>query len=68
MTVLRYNGFEGTFAFDPDAGLFHGEVTTPRDVVTFQARTLDELAIAFTESVDDYREFCAVDRGTPQPR
>ena len=67
MTVLRYSGFEGKFSFDPDAEIFHGEVMTLRDVVTFHARTLDELTIAFAESVDDYLEFCAANRGTSPP-
>jgi predicted HicB family RNase H-like nuclease len=68
MTVLRYRGFEGTFAFDPDAELFHGDVNKIRDAVTFQARTLRELPPAFAESVDDYLEFCAVDSRPSQPR
>jgi predicted HicB family RNase H-like nuclease len=36
----------------------HGEVINIKDVITFQAKSVDELA-AFKDSTDDYLEFCA---------
>jgi predicted HicB family RNase H-like nuclease len=44
--------------FDDERGLFHGEVSGIRDVVTFQGRSVKELHAAFENSVDDYLVFC----------
>jgi hypothetical protein len=55
---MTYKGYLGRFEFDSEAGIFHGEVSGLRDVVTFQGRTLTELENAFHESVDDYLDFC----------
>ncbi len=57
--MLEYKGYTGQVEFDSDAGLFHGEVLDTRDVITFQGKTVDEIATAFRESVDDYLEFCS---------
>jgi predicted HicB family RNase H-like nuclease len=37
----------------------HGEVINLRDVVTFEGETVEEVQLAFRESVEDYLEFCA---------
>ena len=44
--------------FDNDANIFHGEVINIKDVITFEGTSVEELQIAFKESVDDYLEFC----------
>ena len=49
-------------AYSAEANILHGEVLGIRDVVTFQARSVDEVERAFHESVDDYLVFCR-DRG-----
>lgn len=61
-----YKGYTATVKYDEDALLFHGEVSGIRDVVTFQARTAEELKSAFRESVDDYLALCAEDSVEPQ--
>ncbi len=61
-----YRGYSATVSFDEDALLFHGEVLGIRDVITFQARTAEELPKAFHESVDDYLEWCAKDGAEPE--
>lgn len=57
--MMNHKGYGCSIRFDDEADIFHGEVIGLRDVVTFQGRTVDELKSAFTESVDDYLEFCA---------
>lgn len=57
--MLEYKGYTGRVEFDDEAQLLHGQVVGLRDVVTFQARSVDELGEAFKDSVDDYLEFCA---------
>lgn len=61
-----YKGYSATVSFDEDALLFHGEVLGIRDVITFQARTAEELLKAFHESVDDYLAWCAEDGAAPE--
>lgn len=59
MSILTYKGYQGSFEYDPDADIFHGDVLHINDVVTFQGRSIDELKQALAESVDVYLEYCA---------
>lgn len=64
---MNYSGFSARIERDTDASLYHGEVAVIRDVVTFQATTLEELEVAFRDSVDDYLAFCAGRGEEPNP-
>ena len=57
--MLDYKGYRGRVEFDSEAKIFHGEVVGTRDVITFQGTSVQELEVAFRDSVDDYLEFCA---------
>jgi predicted HicB family RNase H-like nuclease len=57
--MMTYKGYIATVEYDDGAGIFHGEVVNLRDVITFQGTSVEELRQAFTDSVDDYLEFCA---------
>jgi predicted HicB family RNase H-like nuclease len=57
--MLNYKGYVGHVEFDDEAEIFHGEVINTRDVITFQGLTVAEIKQAFTESVDDYLDYCA---------
>jgi predicted HicB family RNase H-like nuclease len=65
--VKPYKGYTGTVEFDEEDRVFHGRVVGVRDVVTFEARTADELVAAFRDSVDDYLAFHE-ERGTAPDR
>lgn len=56
--MMEYKGYLGKVVFDPQAGLFHGEVINTRDIITFQGESVSELNTAFRESVNDYLAFC----------
>lgn len=56
--MMEYRGYHGKVEYDPEANILHGEVIGIRDVITFQARSVDEIEQAFHDSVDDYLEFC----------
>lgn len=43
MNRLNYKCYQGRFAYDSDAYIFHGAVLYLNDVVTFQRRFIDEL-------------------------
>ncbi len=66
MNILSYKGYQGKFAYDPEADLFHGDVLHITDVITFQGRSLDELKAALAESVEVYLEYCARKGKAPQ--
>lgn len=59
MSILTYKGYQGSFEYDPDADIFHGDVLHINDVVTFQGRSIDELKAALAESIEVYLEYCA---------
>ena len=59
MSIRTYKGYTGSFDYDQDADIFHGEVQDISDVITFQGRSIDELKQALADSVDDYLDFCA---------
>ncbi len=56
--MMEYKGYLGKAEYDSEANLLHGEVLGIRDVITFQARSVDELSVTFRASVDDYLAFC----------
>src|SRR5205807_5512603 len=65
--MFEYKGYTGAVTtVDKDAGLFHGQVLGIQDVVTFEAKGVPELVKAFRDSVDDYLEFCAERKESPE--
>jgi predicted HicB family RNase H-like nuclease/uncharacterized protein (DUF433 family) len=62
---MEYKGYIARIDYDDEAGMFHGEVVTLRDVVTFAGESVAELRRAFQESVDDYLAFCAARNEAP---
>jgi predicted HicB family RNase H-like nuclease len=57
--MMEYKGYIANAEFDDGARIFHGDVVNLRDVITFEADTVDDLLQAFHDSVDDYLDFCA---------
>ena len=53
-----YKGYTATVEFDCDERVLHGRVDTIRDVVTFQASSVDDVQPALIEAVDDYLALC----------
>lgn len=66
MSILTYKGYQGSFEYDPDADIFHGDVLHINDVVTFQGRSIDELKAALAESIEVYLEYCERKGRAPQ--
>ena len=56
--MMKYKGYVGRVVYDPEANILHGEVVGIRDVVTFQAKSVEQVEQAFKDSVDDYLAFC----------
>jgi predicted HicB family RNase H-like nuclease len=64
---FEYRGYTATIEYDPSNDHLHGRVDDISDVITFEARSLDELQSEFRESVDWYIELCER-RGTEPER
>jgi predicted HicB family RNase H-like nuclease len=64
--MMEYKGYVGKVEYDDEAGIFHGEVVNLRDVITFQGKSVEDLRLAFQDSIDDYLEFCAQRNEEPE--
>jgi len=56
--MMQYKNYIGKVEFDDEAKILHGEVVGLRDVVTFQADSVEDIEKEFQASVDDYLAFC----------
>ena len=56
---MKYKGYEAIVDFDKADRILHGRVPGTRDVISFEADSVDEIERAFHEAVDDYLEHCA---------
>lgn len=59
MLLSEYMGFKATFKFDSSGNVYHGEVVGIRDVIFFEAESLEQLEREFRTSIDDYLRVCA---------
>lgn len=66
MSTMSLDGYVAVLSLDDEAGVFHGEVVNLRDVLTFQGRSPEELRLAFRDTLDDYRAWCAERGKTPE--
>ena len=57
--MLTYRGYRAIVKYDDEAEMLCGEVLSTRDVIAFQASSVEQLKREFEFSVDDYLAFCA---------
>lgn len=62
--VWSYRGFDATFEFDAELGVY-GRAWNDGDLVTFQARTVEEAYDEFKTSVDVYYDMTDEGSGAP---
>jgi len=58
MTYLSYKGYEGTIEPSLEDDLLYGKIAFIRDLVTYEAKTVQELEAEFKVSVDEYLDDC----------
>ena len=63
---MKYKNYTARIEYDPDDEIFVGHIAGIRDIVGFHADNVEELKIAFYESVDDYIKTCAQVGKEPQ--
>jgi predicted HicB family RNase H-like nuclease len=57
--MMKYKGYLAKTEIDTESGLIFGEVIGPRDMITFQGKSVAEAVRAFQESVELYLQTCA---------
>ena len=56
--LKKYKGYTNVIEFDSEDCIFVGRVIGIRDGINFHGTSVDELEVAFHESVDDYLAAC----------
>ena len=56
---MKYKGYEALVTFDEDDRILCGRVLSTRDVISFEADSVEDIERAFHEAIDDYLEQCA---------
>jgi predicted HicB family RNase H-like nuclease len=56
--MISHKGYIAKIEFDEDDKVLHGRILGIRDVITFEADSVEGAIAAFEESVDDYLAFC----------
>ena len=57
--MMKYKGYHAAIKYDPDGETLHGVVIGTRDVIFFEATSVEELKKEFKFSIDDYLACCA---------
>jgi len=52
--TFTHRGYEGSIEVSAKDNVYHGKIMHIKDLVTYEAKTLRELKIAFEDTVDDY--------------
>jgi predicted HicB family RNase H-like nuclease len=56
--MISHRGYIAKIKFDEDDQVLHGRILGIRDVVTFEADSVEGAIAAFEESVDEYLAYC----------
>ena len=57
--MMEYKGYKAAVSYDYGARVLHGEVIGTRDVIFFEAESIEQLEREFEFSIDDYLSTCA---------
>ncbi|EGG4250480.1 type II toxin-antitoxin system HicB family antitoxin [Salmonella enterica] len=58
MKYFIYKGYIGTIEIDTESNFLQGKISRIRDLVTYRAKTIEELEAEFRLSVDIYLRDC----------
>ncbi len=58
MNMLSYKDYMGTVEFSAEDRCLYGQIAFIRDLVNYEASTVEALEAAFFEAVDDYLADC----------
>ena len=66
--MMEYKGYKAAVTYDCDGKVLHGEVVGIRDVIFFEAESVEQLEKEFRFSIDDYLAVSAERGREPSPR
>lgn len=56
--VLEYKGYQTRVEYDAESRVLYGKIEGIRDLVNFEADSIEVVEDSFHEAVDDYLQFC----------
>jgi len=56
--LITYKDYSGSVEYSAEDKVFHGKIEFIRDLITFEAASVDDLEKEFQHAVDDYIETC----------
>ena len=65
MSTMTYKGYSALIEYNADDRAFTGRVLNLRDVIHFEGGTVDDLEVAFQDSVNEYLASCEEDGVEP---
>lgn len=57
LAVVRYLDYVGVYSFDEDSGIFYGQVTNTRDVITFQSEDKENMTTEMMNSIELHLQY-----------
>ena len=66
MITMTYKEYTAQIVYSEEDGCFIGDLVGIRDIVSFHGDSLEEIRVAFEESVDDYLLTCQEFNRLPQ--
>ena len=66
MNTMNHEGYVATLEIDEDTGVISGVVANVRATLHFQGNTVAHLRAAFSETIADYRDWCASEGREPE--
>ena len=65
---MEYKDYIADFIFDEKLELFQGKVSNVHDVITFQAKSIENLRYAFEDAINEYIAWCKKYGNEPEKR
>jgi predicted HicB family RNase H-like nuclease len=66
MNTMTHDGYIAEISLDEETGLLSGLVLNTRATLHFAGRTVEELKAAFTDTIEDYRDWCTAEGKEPE--
>ncbi len=66
MNTMNHEGYIAEIILDEEAGFLSGIVLNTRATLHFAGKTVEELKIAFAETIEDYHDWCKTEGKEPE--
>jgi predicted HicB family RNase H-like nuclease len=66
MNTMTHEGYIADISLDEETGLLSGVVLNTRATLHFAGKTVEELKVAFADTIEDYRDWCRAEGKEPE--